>query len=109
MQENYDYIQDAIVQPGPPSSSLCPCHSTYNRIVAGKAELEGQADEVLAKVPGSPDAIDYGKRLQPPVFLKRSMKIMAKIREKQEGSLEQDGDHQVQVNGLVSRIVPHLN
>ena len=34
---------------------------------------------------------------------------MAKIREKQEGSLEQDGDHQVQVNGLVSRIVPHLN
>lgn len=64
---------------------------------------------MLEKVPGSPDAIDYGKRLQPPVFLKRSMKIMAKIREKQEGSLEQDGDHQVQVNGLVSRIVPHLN
>ena len=47
---------------------------------------------------------DYTKRLNPPIFLKRNMKIMRKIRECQDA---REGD--VRVNGLVQRIVPHLN
>lgn len=109
MQENYDQIQDAIVQPAPPSSSHCPCNATYNRIVGSNAGQGGPIDEVLGKVAGCPDAIDYGKRLHPPVFLKRSLKIMSKIRQRQETSAEGGEDAPVQVNGLVSRIVPHLN
>ena len=64
---------------------------------------------MLEQVAGCPDTIDYGKRLHPPVFLKRSMKIMSKIRQKQDMLRGNDEDHRVQVNGLVSRIVPHLN
>lgn len=108
MQENYDYIQDMVVQPAPPSSSECRCHSTYNRIVASGA-LEGKVDGLAQKDAGSADGIDYGKRLRPPVFLKRSMKIMSKSRNKQPASPRQSEESQVIVNGLVSRIVPHLN
>ena len=109
MQENYDYIQDSVVQPAPPASSLCACLATYNRIVGSSAAQGGPVDEVLGKVDGYPDTIDYGKRLHPPVFLKRSMKIMSKIRQKQDMIRGDDEDQRIQVNGLVSRIVPHLN
>jgi len=47
---------------------------------------------------------DYSKRLNPPIFLKRNIKVMRKIRDSKQA---REGD--VRSNGLVQRIVPHLN
>jgi len=47
---------------------------------------------------------DYSKRLNPLIFLKRNIKVMRKIRDCKQA---REGD--VRSNGLVQRIVPHLN
>lgn len=109
MQENYDLLQDSAVQPTPPVATRpakakyigesaepgqlppCTCFSSYNQIPGSN---DPPAADEGAKM-------DYSKRLNPPIFLKRNMKLMQKIRESAPARL--------QVNGLVQRIVPHLN
>lgn len=74
-------------------------------------------------------AVDYSKRLHPPIFLKRNIKLMQKIREANAANSNAGSpdaaagapcvndvssgtsshDRVVQVNGLVQRVIPHLN
>lgn len=103
MQENFDLLQESTVLPTPPieikrgslgdPAEAPEAYHSYNRIT-GRNDPSTTADGARP---------DYSKRLHPPIFLKRNMKLMKKIRES-----EAAGSH-VQVNGLVQRIVPHLN
>lgn len=112
MQENFDLLQESTVQPTPPvagkhctvleeaeATQACShCVDSYNQISVRNEPWPTAAET------GKPD---YSKRLHPPIFLKRNMKLMRKIRESAGGSTTTDSP--LQVNGLVQRIVPHLN
>lgn len=104
MQENFDLLYETIIQPCPSAfSDNCHCHKHYNSI-------RDPVDNLLDPTDHS-SSIDYSKRLNPPIFLKRSMKVMRKVREKDcfERGGGSSGVSQVCVNGLVHRIIPNFN